>query len=79
MNAYKKKWNVGYHEGVTSPINNKTKNIDKFIVFSFLFFGGTLEVIAENFKVSSANKSVQRSHSRGTARAGHVRRHATRR
>lgn len=47
----KSKWNVTYEDGIRSPVEKKANNIDKFIEFKILFFGGSLEVLAKNYKI----------------------------
>jgi hypothetical protein len=58
ISAHKKKWNIKYDAGVKSPIERKTKQINKYAVYKILFFGGTLEVLASNFHIKRfKNKS----------------------
>jgi hypothetical protein len=56
INRQKSKWNVKYAEDMRSPIEKKTNNIDKYIAFKLLFFGGSLEVLAKNYKIKRTKK-----------------------
>ena len=51
IDTHKKKWNIKYHAGVRSPIEKKTKQVSKYTAFKILFFGGTLDVLATNYKI----------------------------
>ena len=52
----KSKWNVKYAEDMRSPIEKKTNNVDRYIAFKILFFGGSLEILARNYRIKRTTK-----------------------
>ena len=51
VNSFRTDWNVGYEEGMAEPIEDKLKTISKYSLFKLLFFGGVLEILAQEFYV----------------------------
>ena len=56
INRQKSKLNVKYSGEIQSPIEKKINNIEKYIGFKILFFGGCLEIFARNFKIKRTAK-----------------------
>ena len=50
IDQQRQKWNVSY-SGTRDPLERKTKNIQKYMAFKVFFFGGSLEVVARNYKI----------------------------
>jgi len=48
--------NIEY-EAIKSPVGEKIENLDNYICFSLYFFGGTLEVIAQDFSITKTSRS----------------------
>ena len=51
MQSQKKDWDVGYASGVESPLTKKLAEIDHLIAFRIQFFGGAIDIIAQEYAI----------------------------
>lgn len=56
ITQHQKKWNVQYDEGARSPIEKKLKSIQHYTSFKIMFFGATLEVLAQSCIVTKRQR-----------------------
>jgi len=57
MQSQKKDWDADYNSGSESPLTKKLATMDHFVSFRVQFFGGAIDVIAQDYTVEMFDKT----------------------
>jgi hypothetical protein len=59
IQSQEKDWDVNYAGTSKSPVTKKLATLDDLVFFRVQFFGGVVDIIAREYQVEAANKSLQ--------------------